>query len=102
MSDGFAFKKYFADNGALIGLERARRIAKEKNSLRSLKLRESANVSAPSIIPKFRSMNLDHAAEVLLRIADKPGGRVGGHHDQRHTESHLIAPYGYASIGGGS
>ena len=33
----------------------------------------------------------DDAAEVLRRIADKPVGRVAGHHDQRHTEFPLVA-----------
>ncbi len=58
MLDGFACKKYFADSGALIAWNGRGGLLRKKNSLRSLKLRESAKVSAPSPIAKFRSMNL--------------------------------------------
>jgi hypothetical protein len=58
MPEGFAVKKCLGDNGALIAWNRRGGLPKEKNSMRSLVLRKSANVSAPSLTPKFRSMNL--------------------------------------------
>src|SRR5271165_6094141 len=51
-------EKYLADNGALIGVKVRGGWSKEKNSMRSSMPRASASVSAPSMIPKFRSMNL--------------------------------------------
>ena len=85
------FKKYFADNGALIGLNVRGALPKLKNSVRSPVAARIGERQRALHNPEVLLNEPDHAAEVLRRIADRPGGRVGGHHDQRHTESHLIA-----------
>ena len=68
--DGFALRKCLADNGALVGGTGAGDRPKKKTLVRSVVLRKSANVSAPSRIPELVN-EPDHTTEVLRRIADK-------------------------------
>ena len=93
MLDGFASRKYLADNGALIAWNGRGGSPREKNSARSV--RAAAQIGEGECALSKPEVPLNeprHAAEVLRQIADSLGGRVGGHYDQGHTESHLVTP----------
>ena len=88
---GFPRQEVFRRQRSVDRLERARRIAQGeelREVARAARIGEGQRALHNPEVPLDEP---DHAAEVLRRIADKPGGRVGGHHDQRHTESHLVA-----------